>query len=84
MMKRNAISLISLIITIIVLIILTGTVILTLIGNNNTIDKASEAVKKSDYTTLVESYKLKYGEQQLEALGDKEKINEIETLQKAV
>ncbi len=54
LINRRGISLVALIITIIVLIILTGAVIINVTGENNTIGKASEAVFKNDMTTFRE------------------------------
>ena len=53
--EKRGISLVALIITIIVLIILTGAVIMNITGENNTIDKAKEAVFKNDITTYRDS-----------------------------
>ena len=59
--QKEGISLIVLIITIIVMIILAGAIILTL-NNNGVIDRANEAVEKSDDAALMEAANIAYSE----------------------
>ncbi len=64
--QKRGISLVALIITIIVLIILTGAVIMSITGENSTIDKAKEAVFKSNLTNYREEYTRKVMQKQLD------------------
>lgn len=65
-MKEKGITLISLVVTIIVLIILSGVSISMLIGENGVITKAKEAKSKMEIETLVEAIKLKVVEKDME------------------
>ena len=75
--QRRGISLVALIITIIVLIILTGAVIMSITGENNTMEKASEAVFKNDMTTYREELSTNVMQRQLNANGayDKSQVD---------
>ncbi len=66
---KKGISLVSLIITIIVLIILTGAVIMSITGKNSTIDKANEAVMKNNLATYKEEFTRNIMQKQLETGG---------------
>ena len=59
--KRNGISVITLIISIIVIIILCTTIILNLLGDNNVIDSAKEARERSDIVQLTQRLTLATG-----------------------
>ena len=61
MQKKKGISLIVLVITIIVMIILAGAIILTL-NNNGIINKASDAVEKTNLATVKELAQTKWAE----------------------
>lgn len=60
--KRYGISLITLVITIVVIIILTGAIILS-ISNNNPIKQAAEAVLRQDIATMKEKHMIIYIEE---------------------
>ena len=76
--RKGGISLVALVITIIVMIILTGAVIMTFM-DDGIIDRAKEAVIRSDYTTLVEAYQIRYLDERIENETNKE-IEEIKKI----
>ncbi len=76
--ERKGISLVALIITIIVLIILTGAVIVSIIGENNTIDKAKEATNLNNLDNLKTAYMMERSNNMLEGIQD-----DVGALQKA-
>ncbi len=65
MQKIKGISLIVLVITIIIMVILAGAIVLTL-NNSGIIDRASEAVNKSDKTNLKQLAQLAWAEEYAE------------------
>ncbi|MBE5821145.1 MAG: hypothetical protein E7311_00975 [Clostridiales bacterium] len=84
MKKRSGISLVSLVITIIVLIILTGTVIVTFM-EGGIIEKAKEAVNRSNYVSIVEAYDQKYMNKWIEVETEPNKeMKKIEILEETV
>ena len=83
-MKKKGISLVALVVTIIVLIILTGAVVATFM-EGGIITNAKEAVMKSDYTTLVEAYDVKYNTAKIdEVTGTGEITSEVIILKDVV
>lgn len=75
-MKSNkGISLIVLIITIIIMIILSGTIILT-VGNGGIIDKAMESVQKINEAQIIEMAEMLWAEAYLNTDRTKEKLEE--------
>ena len=75
MQKRKGISLIVLVITIIVMVILAGAIILTL-NNNGIIQKASDAVEKTNLATVKELAQTKWAEAYLKTDRSQEKLEE--------
>ena len=73
--NKQAISLIVLVITIIVMIILAGAIILTL-NNNGIINKASEAVEKTNEATVNELAQTKWAEAYLKTDKSQEALEE--------
>ena len=73
--NKKAISLIVLVITIIVMIILAGAIILTL-NNNGIINKASDAVEKTNLATVKELAQTKWAEAYLKTDKSQEKLEE--------
>ncbi len=71
MKKNNGITLIALVITIIVLLILSGVTIVTLTGDNGLFTKTTEAEFKSEIKQYEEELRLKIGEEDIEALGNR-------------
>ena len=61
MQKKKGISLIVLVITIIVMIILAATIIIS-INNANVMERANEAVNKTNEATLIETANMAWGE----------------------
>ena len=64
-MKKNGISLVALVVTIIVLIILTGAVVATFM-EGGIIDKAKDAVMRNDCETLKEAYVVNYNVEKID------------------
>ena len=81
--KKTGISLVALIVTIIVLIILTGAVIVTFM-EGGIIDRAKDAVARNDLATLKEVYSLKYNKRKIDVdIGETEGIAELDALKEA-
>ena len=78
--SEKAITLISLVVTIIVLLILAGISISMLSGENSILQKATDARDKTEYSKAQEEFNLSY----LEAVADKYISNESEMLAKLV
>ena len=73
--NKQAISLIVLVITIIVMVILAGAIILTL-NNNGIIQKANDAVEKTNLATVKELAQTKWAEAYLKTDRSQEKLEE--------
>ena len=84
MQKKNGISLIVLVITVIVMIILAGAIIVTL-NNSGIINKASEAVEKTNEATVNELAQTKWAEAYLKTDKSQEALEEyvLRELEKA-
>ena len=72
-MKKHGVSLMTLIITIVIMSILTGTIIIS-ITNSNTIDNAKDAVKRYTLAEVTQFANIAYGEAVMDKLTNTEEI----------
>lgn len=78
--KENGITLIALVITIVILIILAGTLINVTLGNNGLFNRAKDAATKQKYAAAYEQVSIAYTETKLESMQD-ETINFASAMQ---
>lgn len=76
---NKGITIIALVITIIVLLILAGVTIVTLIGTNGILTKASDASKKTEIANEQEQVELAYETAKINKLGDEVERQDLQT-----